>query len=877
VVARRRARHEGRAAVPAAVQPVDRMTGRELLDALDAELDRLPPAYREPLVLCYLEGLTRDEAALRLGLPPATLKSRLERGRKRLGAALTKRGCVLGAGLLALAATSPAGASPPRLVEGVLAAASGRVPASVAALAGGGLRGVLTHRPLAALAVLAGTAALGLGLLSAGLPAAGPPREPAGEAAAAEPPKAKMPAPADAMPAPGAKAADKPRPPADRPLSRTIVGRVVGPDGKPVAGAKLFVPGMHTRDDKTPVTVEVRPDATADAEGRFTVAVTQIIKDFPLLLVASAPGFGVDWVQFGGPTDPELPAELTLRLTKDVPISGRVVNTEGRPVPGVAVTAFVVFAPADEKLDNYLAEWRRDVRNTLGKLQKTLYVRPGDLPGEMGRPMTTDPDGRFTVRGAGAERIVGLRFAEGGIARSMVQVVTRAGFDPKPYEETLRRRENEDLRVYNHLRAFYPTDFTFVAEPGKEIAGTVTDAATGEPIAGCRVSTTVALGERVDAVTDASGRYRLAGVPRSEWGHFVSVTASPPYLWLNPRVADTEAFAPIRLDVRLAKGVNVTGRVIDRQTGKGVEATVRFAPLPDNKLYGSKPGFAAYATDRSGCRTGREGRFQLTTLPGPSLAIAQVIDGEMLNGQRISPYRTATPDPDHKDLFRRNGDSWAVATAANGTEFLRNENVVKVIDVKASGEAVDLFVDRGMTAKITVADADGRPLAGARVSGLAEHWPIAFRLDGPSATVYALDPAKPRALAFYHPEKRLGGTATVRGDEKEPVVVKLGPLARLTGRLLDTDGQPLAGAEVSLGTNRVIDGELYRFATPAGARAVTDKDGRFTLDDAVPGIWFYLQIRKGKYYYRPKPTLWERQFKPGQTVDLGDRTVASGQ
>ena len=49
------------------------------------------PIYREPLVLCYLEGLTRDEAAARLGVPPATLKSQLDRGRKRLGDALTKR------------------------------------------------------------------------------------------------------------------------------------------------------------------------------------------------------------------------------------------------------------------------------------------------------------------------------------------------------------------------------------------------------------------------------------------------------------------------------------------------------------------------------------------------------------------------------------------------------------------------------------------------------------------------------------------------------------------------------------------------------------------------------------------------------------------
>ncbi|MFO0807834.1 MAG: RNA polymerase sigma factor [Gemmataceae bacterium] len=104
----RRARREAKAAADAA-QPVDRMTGRELLVTLDEELGRLSPIYREPLVLCYLEGLTRDEAASRLRIPAGTVKIRLERGRKRLGDALVKRGVVAGAGLLALAATSPAG------------------------------------------------------------------------------------------------------------------------------------------------------------------------------------------------------------------------------------------------------------------------------------------------------------------------------------------------------------------------------------------------------------------------------------------------------------------------------------------------------------------------------------------------------------------------------------------------------------------------------------------------------------------------------------------------------------------------------------------------------------------------------------------------
>ena len=109
VSAERRARRESRAAVPEAVAPVDAMTGRELAAILDEELGRLPPRYRDPLVLCCLEGLTQDEAAGRLGVGVETLRSQLKRGRKKLADALSARGCDLGIALLAVTARSRRG------------------------------------------------------------------------------------------------------------------------------------------------------------------------------------------------------------------------------------------------------------------------------------------------------------------------------------------------------------------------------------------------------------------------------------------------------------------------------------------------------------------------------------------------------------------------------------------------------------------------------------------------------------------------------------------------------------------------------------------------------------------------------------------------
>src|SRR5262249_36164399 len=72
----------------------------ELRPVLDAELERLPSKYRAPVVLCYLEGKTNEEAARELGWPTGTVKIRLSRGRALLHARLSKRGLTLAAGLL---------------------------------------------------------------------------------------------------------------------------------------------------------------------------------------------------------------------------------------------------------------------------------------------------------------------------------------------------------------------------------------------------------------------------------------------------------------------------------------------------------------------------------------------------------------------------------------------------------------------------------------------------------------------------------------------------------------------------------------------------------------------------------------------------------
>jgi RNA polymerase sigma factor (sigma-70 family) len=89
--ARRRGRERTNTTIPDQIMveyaPID-----DLRAVLDHELTGLPARYRSALMLCYLEGLTHEEAAARLSCPVGTVRSRLARGRGLLQTRLRRRG-----------------------------------------------------------------------------------------------------------------------------------------------------------------------------------------------------------------------------------------------------------------------------------------------------------------------------------------------------------------------------------------------------------------------------------------------------------------------------------------------------------------------------------------------------------------------------------------------------------------------------------------------------------------------------------------------------------------------------------------------------------------------------------------------------------------
>jgi RNA polymerase sigma factor (sigma-70 family) len=175
------ARRRGREAPTAELDPPDphpdplaELSARDLLATVDEEVQRLPEAHRLPVILCCLEGHTREEAARLLGWSPGAVKGRLERGRARLHARLVRRGLALPAALAAVEVARGAATLPPRLVCSAVqaglafAARNGGVSEQVALLAEAGLPaiGLARGKWVLALLLAASAVAAGAGMLA---------------------------------------------------------------------------------------------------------------------------------------------------------------------------------------------------------------------------------------------------------------------------------------------------------------------------------------------------------------------------------------------------------------------------------------------------------------------------------------------------------------------------------------------------------------------------------------------------------------------------------------------------------------------------------------------------------------------------------------
>ena len=314
--------------------PADPEGRRELRTAIDEEIARLPARYRSALVLCYLEGLTPEQAARRLRCPVGTVQSRLHRARERLRPALARCGLAPSAwgptaptDMIARADVPPALAA---LTVRVVGPTAGAVPAAAALLARSTIRSLSMSRNLRVAWILlaVGVSASGAAIL-AGVGDDRGANRPAlrGQAARADTPDERPNL---------APAAD----------GRLEIRAVAAATGKPLEGASVSwrLRINHGKEQDTKSTTNGDGLAVLNWPAGATVNGLEVT-----VREAGFVSYFINWKDSAHPL--HLPAFKEIRLATGIAIGGVVRDESGTPVVGATIG--VVGPPNETEESNY--------------------------------------------------------------------------------------------------------------------------------------------------------------------------------------------------------------------------------------------------------------------------------------------------------------------------------------------------------------------------------------------------------------------------------------------------------------------------------------------------------------------------------------------
>jgi RNA polymerase sigma factor (sigma-70 family) len=941
--------------------PLAEVTWREVRTVLDEELHQMADKFAAPLVLCYLQGKTQDQAAEALGWTKSTLRRRLEQGRQYLRRRLARRGLTLSA---ALAATLISQVATPAAVPAFLLAvtvrvslaaaakglAAGLVPAEVASLCSGAWQPVLSAK----LKIVALVVAIGmLGLAAGSFTFQARAQRQAEEASVARPESVKgvlataRPSRTQGVPHSGQKGrgeelVKKPpvhqRKPAmagpHRPVAKgkgrsqdkgkveseiAVTGQVIDPAGKTVPGALAAVVAWS---HQTPQTGQVmsRPavwgQGKADAKGRFRFSVRRPQpatyyreRFYQLAVVAGHKGHGLGWHFF---TFDAVKTEVKVRLQAEQFVRGRLLDLQGQPVAAARLEVVQVGAKApsyerfsggagDESINVYAGVYPIKQGETIRQWEGEIrfFEAPQRLPA-WPEPLTTDAQGRFTLRGVGRNQALGLH----------VRAKDRVAF--QKLEFAPRKEER-------------PAEVSFSLGAARLVVGKVTDARTGKPLANARIHIDMggafappwplpadwkgrrglfgqgfspsSLGMHevpgVDGQTDAQGNFRLNPYLGNRFIVTFSAPPGQPYLGFKKTLRWPTGAAQQTVNAALTPGVLVRGTVSEEGSGRAVaQARVDFwskdIPMPKG-LFDLPPDGVLYPTPQ---KTDAGGGFELVVPAGPCHIL---VNGPGPNYvlKKIATKEVLVKQPDLLD--------WQLSGVRPGKKqsYYPDEWTALNFKVGARPGPLKLVLRRAPIIKGRLVGPDGKPVVTARLfQGQA---PFAELSNGSFGQRYEVRAGRfdlplrnletPLCVAILDSEKKLG--ARVEFGPKQagagPVTVRLQPCVSATARFVDGKGKPLAGYRPLLwlslpakpySTTKELEGLTgslhYNYDAVWLGYDARKEYGSGPKTDAKGNVTFPLLIRGATY----RLTLFdgvEKEFKveAEKPANLGDIAVKS--
>jgi RNA polymerase sigma factor (sigma-70 family) len=618
------------------------------------ELERLPERYRAPLVLCDLESLTHDQAAV-LGCPRRTLQTRLYRGRERLRRRLVRRGLMPAIGLLGDSFAAKAGsATVPTAWSGSTARAAmrlatGQDPAAVAlaavtALIQGVNRAMFLSRlkSVATCIVIVGLSAglapgfarltTGAGTQTTGKTIQGDRSSPRAAPGGSE--KATRANPAQPPTAPS------PAKPASMTTPITVRGRATDIEGKPVAGATIFLVSTNGTDAPLGTT-------TTDHDGSYIfrqvrLPVSRWRDDAPLQgtfqVYGTAPGHGFAWhgMRFyhprRRPDDWKVTGEdysifggepmvMDLRFPPAATLIGRIVDEAGRPVADASVRV-----AACDYLDTEGKESQLNFR-------EFWAIQSAPVALTMAK---TGPDGRFRLDGLPKEAGFWVHVKHPAYAWLGLYAATTArpttAFD-YPLQSIIPGQERPPVETGELNVTLHAT---------RRIAVRTVFADSSRPAPRVRVTASRgSAGSQANGTTDAEGKLLLRLPPGKYDIRADPTEGGAEVIRTKSTFAVTDQPAEQSLEVRVEPGCVLILEVVDAKTGEGIPGVTFLCEQQ------GQPGSRVSVQSRSGYidnpRSDAQGRLRAVVEPGERIYSVGHIPESSGHRQQFPERRVVLP------------------------------------------------------------------------------------------------------------------------------------------------------------------------------------------------------------------------------------------
>ncbi|WP_197999998.1 M56 family metallopeptidase [Gimesia alba] len=676
-------------------------------------------------------------------------------------------------------------------------------------------------------------------------------------------------------------------------------GIVLGPDGKPLAGAAIYAAStieLLERADKNQVGVaELGPvRAVTDAQGRFEFHADDLTwvtsggdrKRWETLLVATKAGVAPGWLKTWGEDrslrshwHPHPNREVVLQTRSPATLTGQFFLEGGTPLAGARVRLTGLMAPIKYDLDVHIPKEEETELGMFASIDyaETLY-RPAVLPG-LNTETTTDKEGRFALPGLPEGFIAQLEVMHPQAVTTSMRVAVRS--IPPVYRKPFLGRGNPTLSLYG-------SGFTAELAKGVVLRGQVTSRKgyTGRPEAAAGVTVALAnyhtksgmTGQRFE--TDAEGRFVVTGLAHNPRGYNLAFSGSfaAPYTDSRRRVvpgeeARVELGSAVPYRLRL---VDPKGNPVDREV-----YSIRVQSSPGESRRGIKSRF-------NDARRVAPGIYEGIVPWGPAAVLVKrgaktdrpaAVDPKAF----FAPGRTDWTREEERYAY---GDAWRIAQPAIvETERFRvwknrpvdQLNLAAVVFTNAKEFAgvqeLTATVYSDPPVEVILVDTNNQPVEGARLKRQLKQYndkdlPATF-------SVYGLHPDRAEFLVFTHPERGLIGTRSTKWTS-DPVRVVMQPAATLIGRFKDKTGQPNYDFGIrmmgkGLPPDTFVAGRVFKTTEEPGKRK-----GEFSLV-VSPGVEVRGEFVRKTDQHATRPTVGAAFAplipQPGETVDLGDLIV----